>query len=198
LAAVRLPGVFAIYIHLLFYQAAGPQPVVSRQQVLGMAAGMHHDVKHCAFLSAGFLNTLSYIWDGISSMSATRRYVLSVFSLLGFLSILVMKSEQLIWFAASTAGAAPALEKGQAAEFRGLRFNLDGTFKISVFEDLHYGEGKWQILSSSILSKMIHEPLRISPAPVNGSIYIPQIVSNPLRFLIFHHIFCFSPFSKLL
>lgn len=95
-----------------------------------------------AFLTPRSLDTLSYIWNGLSSMSRTRRYVLIFVSLVGFLFVCTMKREQLIWLAVSTAGAAPRLEQGQAAGFKGLRFNLDGTFSISVFEDLHYGEGE--------------------------------------------------------
>ncbi|KAF2268384.1 Metallo-dependent phosphatase [Lojkania enalia] len=53
-----------------------------------------------------------------------------------------MKREHLLWIMGTMAGAAPILEPGQGAEFEGLRFGLDGTFKISVFEDLHFGEAE--------------------------------------------------------
>jgi hypothetical protein len=97
---------------------------------------------HRTFLTPRSLDTLSYIWNGLSSMSRTRHYVLLFCSLAGFLFVCIMKREQLLWLVISTAGAAPVLEQGQAAEFTGLRFNLDGTFRISVFEDLHYGEAE--------------------------------------------------------
>jgi hypothetical protein len=42
-------------------------------------------------------------------------------------------------FLASLAAALPSQNKPRATET--LRFTAEGTFQISVFEDLHYGEG---------------------------------------------------------
>ncbi|KAF2796507.1 Metallo-dependent phosphatase [Melanomma pulvis-pyrius CBS 109.77] len=53
-----------------------------------------------------------------------------------------MKREHLLWLLTTNAGAAPLLQWGQGSNFHfaGLRFGMDGNFKISVFEDLHFGE----------------------------------------------------------
>lgn len=54
-----------------------------------------------------------------------------------------MKREQLVWLLAVTAGATPILEFGQGSQFDydGLRFAPDRKFEITVFSDLHMGEG---------------------------------------------------------
>lgn len=46
--------------------------------------------------------------------------------------------------------------KKRATAFTPLRFTSDGTFQISVFNDLHYGEGE-RDLAPSVLSKVVFQ-----------------------------------------
>ena len=101
----------------------------------------HHNGLFRSYFTPSSMDTLSYVYNGFLSLSLKRRCALVFCSLAGFIFICIMKRESLLWFAAATAGAAPVLEHGQGSDFQGLRFDLDGKFKISVFEDLHYGEG---------------------------------------------------------
>jgi hypothetical protein len=57
-----------------------------------------------------------------------------------------MKREHLLWLLTTAAGAKPILEFGQGSQFDfpGLRFGIDRQFKITVFGDLHFGEGDWK------------------------------------------------------
>jgi hypothetical protein len=84
------------------------------------------------FIAASFL-----------SLSARRRVVVVTLFLAGLILTTIMKHEQLIWLLTVAAGAKPLLEQGQtsAFDFPGLRFGIDRQFKITIFEDLHFGEG---------------------------------------------------------
>lgn len=45
--------------------------------------------------------------------------------------------------------------KKRAAGFTPLRFTSDGTFQISVFNDLHYGEGERDLVPCALCLSMI-------------------------------------------
>lgn len=92
----------------------------------------HHDSLF-GFLLSSFLQ-----------LSFKRRIVVVSTFLVGLVLTIIMKREQLLWLLTTAAGAAPILEWGQGSDFDypGLRFGLDRQFNITIFEDLHFGEGK--------------------------------------------------------
>ncbi|KAF2006643.1 Metallo-dependent phosphatase [Amniculicola lignicola CBS 123094] len=111
-----------------------------------------------------------------------------------------MKREQLVWLLAVAAGATPLLEKGQGAEYQGLRFGLDGKFKISVFEDLHFGEAQsteWGPEQDRKTIKVVNSILDNEPTNLailngdlitgedvaldNGTLYLDQVLSPLLE-----------------
>ena len=67
-----------------------------------------------------------------------RRFLLFLTFVIGVVLLCIMKRHQLL-FALHTL---PLLGSGQGHEAPVLRFASDGTFKISVYEDLHFGEGR--------------------------------------------------------
>ncbi|KAF2107541.1 Metallo-dependent phosphatase-like protein [Lophiotrema nucula] len=91
---------------------------------------------------SSFFSVFAFAWSSFLTLS-TRRRSLVVFSfLVGLVLTAIMKREHLLWLLTTAAGAAPILEPFQGSEFEGLKFSLDGKFKISVFNDLHFGEAE--------------------------------------------------------
>ena len=87
----------------------------------------------------------SFVVESILSLPPQRRLVVFALFFTGLVLTTIMKHEQLTWLLTVAAGAKPLLEQGQtsAFDFPGLRFGVDRQFKITVFEDLHFGEDLW-------------------------------------------------------
>jgi hypothetical protein len=62
-----------------------------------------------------------------------------------------MFQHQFLLPAALIAGAVAAPAQTSFDSFAPLRFTRDGTFQISVFNDLHYGEGTRQPNATTVL-----------------------------------------------
>ena len=80
--------------------------------------------------------------SSLHSLVTKRNALLISAFIVGTLVTVTMKREHLLWLLTTTAGAAPLLQWGQGSvfDYDGLRFDKNGVFKISVFEDLHFGE----------------------------------------------------------
>ncbi|KAF1954634.1 Metallo-dependent phosphatase [Byssothecium circinans] len=86
---------------------------------------------------------LSFALHSFNALPLRRRIVLLSTFIIGVLLTAIMKQESLIWLLTATAGAAPILgwEQGSVFDYSGLRFGHDGRFQITVFSDLHLGDG---------------------------------------------------------
>ncbi|KAF2661986.1 Metallo-dependent phosphatase [Lophiostoma macrostomum CBS 122681] len=89
--------------------------------------------------------TYSFIAASFLSLSSRRRLTVVTLFITGLIITTIMKREELFWLLTVAAGAKPLLEQGQisAFDFPGLRFGFDRQLKITIFEDLHFGEDLW-------------------------------------------------------
>lgn len=104
---------------------------------------------------------LSSCFSSLHLFFSTRRFVIIFAFIVGTAITIIMKREHLLWLLATNAGAAPLLQWGQGSNFHfaGLRFGMDGNFKISVFEDLHFGEREWALFYQSINTSSLYSAL---------------------------------------
>lgn len=85
----------------------------------------------------------SFALSSFLSVHPRRRLILISTFIVGLVLTFIMKREAFLWLLSSAAGAAPLLEweQGSTFDYPGLRFKSDNTFKISMFNDLHLGDG---------------------------------------------------------
>jgi hypothetical protein len=80
----------------------------------------------------------SHCYNALPVRSRRKSASLILLSVLGAVLILAVMRQQVLWTIAFLTGAT----LGQPTNDLRLSFGKDGKFRISVFEDLHYGEGE--------------------------------------------------------
>jgi hypothetical protein len=88
------------------------------------------------------VSTYAFALSSFLSLQPRRRLLLISIFTVGFLLTAVMKREAFLWLLTSSAGTAPLVGYNQGTNFDypGLRFDHDGKFRVTMFNDLHLGD----------------------------------------------------------
>ncbi|KAF2638236.1 Metallo-dependent phosphatase [Massarina eburnea CBS 473.64] len=89
------------------------------------------------------VSLFSFAVSLFASVSPRRKIILVSAFIIGVTLSTIMKWEHVVWLFTAKAGASPILgwEQGSTFDYPGLRFDYDRKFQITMFSDLHFGDG---------------------------------------------------------